>query len=82
MITYDESIFSANNSHQKIWTLENHGIFCSKGKDRGIIVSDFLFSWSRLNLFFLFSQQQKDLASSRVYLKAVTYFEYRKIEGY
>lgn len=44
MITYDESTFSASNSCQKIWTFENHAIFCPKGKKRGIMMSDFLFS--------------------------------------
>ena len=26
MITHDESTFSANDSRQKVWTLEGHGI--------------------------------------------------------
>ena len=42
MITHDESTFSANNSRQKVWTFEGHGILCPKRKKKGIIVSDFL----------------------------------------
>lgn len=54
-----------------------------KGKGKGIMVSDFLLSLSRLNLFFLLTQQQEDLASSGVPLEAVTYSEYGKSkEGY
>ena len=80
MIIHDKSIFSANNSRRKIWTLENHGIFGPKRKGRGIMVSDFLLSLLWLNLFSLFSQQQKDLASSRIPLEAAMYFKYRKME--
>ena len=46
-------------------------------------MSNFLLPWSQLNLFFLFSQQQKKLADFEISLEAVTYFEYGKIEeGY
>ncbi len=83
MITYDESIFSANNSCQKIWTLENYRILCPKRKGKDIIVSNFLLLWSRLNLFSLLFQQQKNLTSSGIPLEAVMYFEYGKMEeGY
>lgn len=53
MITHNESTFSANNSCQKVWTFEGHGILCPKGKRRSIIVSDFFLSWLRLNLLSL-----------------------------
>ena len=83
MIKHDESTFSANDSRQKIWTLENHAILRPKRKGRGIMVSDFLLPWSRLNLFSLPSQQQKELADSGVPFEAATYFEYGKMEeGY
>ena len=46
-------------------------------------MSDFLLPWSRLNLFSLPSQQQKELADSGVPFEAATYFEYGKMEeGY
>ncbi len=41
MITYDESIFSANNGCRKIWTLDRHGILRPKGKRKEIMVSNF-----------------------------------------
>ena len=46
MITYDESIFSANDNCQKIWILEGYNIFCPKKKDKNIVVSDLSFSRS------------------------------------
>lgn len=53
MITHDKSTFSANNGRQKVWTLDGHSILRPKGKGKGIMVSDFLLPWSRLNLSFL-----------------------------
>ena len=44
------------------------------------MISDFLLSWSQLNLFSLLLEQQKHLANSNILLEAVTYFEYGKIE--
>lgn len=47
------------------------------------MVSDFLLSWSRLNLFFLLIQQQENLAKLDVSLEAVAHFKYRKTkDGY
>lgn len=44
------------------------------------MMSDFLLPWSWLNLFSVFFQQQKELANSRVSLKATIYFKYGKME--
>lgn len=83
MITYDENTFSANNSYRKVWTFEGYGIFYLKGKKRDIIVSDFLFPWSRLNLLFLLLEKPQELASSDIFFEVVTYFKYGKMEeGY
>lgn len=47
------------------------------------MVSDFLLPQLRLNLFFLLSQQQKNLASLGISFEVATYFKYDKIEeGY
>ena len=46
MITHDESTFSANDGRQKVWTLNRHGILRPKGKEKGIMISDFLLLWS------------------------------------
>ena len=83
MITHDESTFSAHDSRRKVWTLERHGILCHKSKGKDIMVSDFFFPWSRLNLFSFSSQQQIDLVNSDIPLEVVIYFEYSKMEeGY
>lgn len=83
MITHDESIFSANDRRKKVWILNGQGILRLKGRGKGIMVSDFLLPWSRLNLFSLPTQQQENLAKSGVPLEAATYFEYGKTEdGY
>ena len=42
MITYDESIFSANNSRRKVWTLERYEILRLKRRGKDIMISDFL----------------------------------------
>lgn len=42
IITYDESIFLANNSRQKVLTLERHDILSLKRKDKDIMVPNFL----------------------------------------
>ena len=80
MITYDKSIFSANDGQQKLWTQDGHAIFQPKGRGKGIMVLDFPFPWSQLNLHFLSSEKQDRLVSLGVSLEAVTYFGYGKIE--
>lgn len=73
MITHDESTFSANDGRQKVWTLEGHGILRPKGKGKGIMVSDFLLPWSRLNRLSLPPQQQEELVSLGIPLEAVSF---------
>lgn len=80
MIIYDKSIFSANNEHKKVWTLNGQYILRTKEKGKKIMVSDFLLPWSKLNLLSLSLQQQENLANSGISLKADTYFEYDKTE--
>ncbi len=83
MITYNESTFSANDDRRKVWTLDGHGILRPKRKRKGIMVSDFLLPWSRLNLLSLSHQQQEKLVNLGVSPEAATYFEYGKMEeGY
>lgn len=65
MITHDESTSSANDGRKKVWTLNGQGILRPKGRGKGIMVSDFLLSWSRLNFFSLPTQKQEDLAKIR-----------------
>lgn len=83
IITHDESIFSANDGRRRVWTSNGHGILRPKGKGKGIMVSDFLLPWSRLNLFSLSSQRQEELTNSGILSEAVIFFEYGKMEeGY
>ena len=83
IMIHDESTFSANDGRRKVWTLEGHGILRPKGRGKGIMISDFLLSWSRLNLLSLPQEKQDELVSLGLPLEAATYFEYGKMEeGY
>ena len=83
LIAHDESTFNANNGRRQVWQKEGHSTLHSKGKGKGIMVSDFLLPWSQLNLHSLSDQAQHELASSGVPLEAVEFFEYGKNnEGY
>ena len=83
MITHDKNTFSANDGHRRVWTLDGHEILQPKGKGRGIMVSDFLLPWSRLNLASLSPEKQKKLAELGMPFEAAIYFEYGKMEeGY
>lgn len=52
------------------------GILRPKGKRKGIMISDFLLPWSKLNPLSLSPQQQEELVSLGIPTEAVTYFEY------
>jgi hypothetical protein len=81
-ITHDESIFSANDGRHQAWIPENGTFLRPKGKGKGIMVSDFLLPWSRLNLLSLPKERQSELAGAGVPLEAVEFFEYGKEEGH
>jgi hypothetical protein len=81
-ITHDESIFSANDGRRQAWMRENHIFLRPKGKGKGIMVSDFLLPWSRLNLLSLPTGRQEELAASGIPLEAAVLFEYGKEEGH
>lgn len=82
IITHDESIFSANDGKHKAWVPENGIILRPKGKGKGIMVSDFLLPWSRLNLLSLPKTRQQELLALGTPLEAAVLFEYGKDEGY
>jgi hypothetical protein len=82
LITHDESIFSANDGRHQAWIGENGTFKRPKGKGKGIMVSDFLLPWSRLNLLSLPKETQDELVASGLSLEAVEYFEYSKENGY
>ena len=81
MITHDESIFSANDGRHYAWASENGTFLRPKGKGKGIMVSDFLLPWSRLNLLSLSKPRQEEFVNSGVPLEAAVYFEYGKEDG-
>jgi len=81
-ITHDESIFSANDGRHQGWIADNGALLRPKGKGKGIMVSDFLLPWKRLNLFSLPKEQQDQLTACSISLEAVEYFEYGKHEGH
>ena len=82
IITHDESIFSANDGRRQAWHAENETFLRPKGKGKGIMVSDFLLPWSRLNLYSLPKTRQDELEASGIPLEAAVLFEYGKDEGY
>jgi len=82
VITHDESIFSANDGKRKAWGAENQTFLRPKGKGKGIMVSDFLLPWSRLNLFSLPKARQEELQGLGIPLEATVLYEYGKEEGY
>lgn len=57
---------------------KNYFIFWPKNRDKSILVSDFLLSWSQWNLLFLSKKDENDPINSKVQLEVVAYFEYRK----
>jgi hypothetical protein len=81
-ITHDESIFSANDGRRQAWITENGCFLRPKGKGQGIMISDFLLPWARLNLLSLPKEKQDELATSGIPLEAAVFFEYGKEAGY
>lgn len=82
VVTHDESTFSANDGKHQAWVAKNDTFLRPKGKGKGIMVSDFLLPWSRLNLFSLHKARQEELQSSGIPLEAAVLFEYGKDNGY
>jgi len=82
LITHDESIFSANDGKKQAWVKESDTFLRPKGKGQGIMVSDFLLPWGRLNLKHLTEAELAEAKSKGVPLEAVELFEYSKKDGY
>lgn len=74
MIIYNETIVLANNRYWRVWTLDSYRILQPKGKKRDIIVLDFYFLWSYLNLVFFLYKKQKKLVELSIPFEAITYF--------
>lgn len=80
MITYNKTTFLANNNYCKVCTLKRYRIFYPKRKKRNIIILDFLFLQSQLNILSFSLEKQQKLASASIFFKAITYIQYSKIE--
>ena len=81
VITHDESIFSANDGRRQAWIRDGDAILCPKGKRKGIMVSDFLLLFSRLNLLFFSKDKQTQLEALGIPSEAAVYFKYGQ-DGY
>jgi len=82
MITHDESIFSANDGKHQAWIKDGDTFLRPKGKGKGIMVSDFLLPWSRLNLLSIPIARREELVASGIPLEAAILFEYGKEDGH
>ena len=84
VITHDECTFSANDGKRQAWMQPGNSFLRPKGRGQGIMVSDFLLPFGRLNLSSL-SQEKKDkiILTTLTSTEAVEIFEYGKNhEGY
>ncbi|WP_375449336.1 hypothetical protein [uncultured Nostoc sp.] len=85
VITHDECTFSANDGKTHGWQRKGDIFLRPKGKGKGIMVSDFLLPFSRLNLLRL-PEEEQDQVVERFSLsskEAVEILEYGKNnEGY
>ena len=82
LITHDESTFSANDANKQAWLKDSDTFLRPKGKGQGIMVSDFLLPWSRLNLNHLGAEKLAEGRQKGIPQEAVELFEYGKQDGY
>lgn len=76
LIIYDESTFMANDGQDQAWLKKGDTFLRPKGREKDIMVSDFLLPWKHLNLFYLKSNKQKAFISFDISKKAAKIFEY------
>lgn len=85
LITHDECIFSANDEICKAWTQKEDTFLQPKGRGQGIMASEFLFLFGRLNFSSLSEEKKKKVIKilGLTVTEAVELFEYGKSnEGY
>lgn len=82
LITHDENTFSANDGRHQAWLKKGDVFLRPKGRGKGIMVSDFLLFWKRLNLFHLQSHEREALIVFGIPEKAAKIFEYGQEDGY
>lgn len=81
LITHDESTFSANDGRHQAWLEKGRAFLRPKSKGKGIMNSDNLLPWKRLNLFHLTENERTALKAAGVTDKAAETFEYGQ-DGY
>lgn len=80
VITHNECTFSANDGKRQAWAQPGNSFLRPKGRGQGIMVSEFLLPFGRLNLSSL-SQEKRDeivLKTGLTLTEAVEIFEYGK----
>ena len=85
VITNNECTFSANDGIRKTWTRIGDTFLRPKGRGQGIMVSEFLLPFGRLNLFSLSDEKQQEVMEKTglTFKEAAELFEYGKNnEGY
>ena len=80
VITHDECTFSANDGIRKAWTRKGDTFLRPKGRGQGIMTSEFLLPFGRLNLFSLTPERREQIKEETrlVETEAVEIFEYGK----
>lgn len=80
VITHDECTFSANDGIRKAWTMKGDTYLRPKGRGQGIMTSDFLLPFGRLNLASLDEKKREEVVEKArlVDTDAVEIFEYGK----
>lgn len=80
VITHDECTFFANDGIRKAWTRIGDTFLRPKGRGQGIMVSEFLLPFGRLNLFSFSEERQKKVMEKTglTFKEAVELFEYGK----
>lgn len=83
VITHDECTFSANDGIRKAWTRKGDTFLRPKGRGQGIMVSEFLPPFGRLNLLSLSEDKQQEIRqrTGLTVTEAVELFEYGKNNG-
>lgn len=80
LITHDECTFSANDGIRKAWTRKGDTFLRPKGRGQGIVASEFILPFDRLNLASLTPEKRDQIVQETglTDTKAVKIFEYGK----
>ena len=80
VITHDECTFSANDGIRKAWARKSDTFLRPKGRGQGIMVSEFILPYERLNLAFLTPEKREEVIQQTglTFTEAVEIFEYGK----